>query len=62
MNTDLNALYLRRNDLWNSQPRCNMAAPEAEKEAYKLRTEAWLTAMHELDALIAATRNAQAAA
>jgi hypothetical protein len=61
MNTDLNALYLRRNDLWNNQPRCNLAAPKAEKEAYKLREQAWLTAMHEIDGLIAAARKGEAA-
>ena len=56
MKNDLNALYLRRNDLWNSQPHCNLGDSAAVKAAYRAREEEWLAKMHEIDSLIAAAR------
>ena len=55
----LTALQLRRTKIWNSQPHCKLGAPQSEKEAYKIRAEAWLTAMHEIDVEIAAARKEQ---
>jgi hypothetical protein len=52
----LNALYLRREELWRSQPRINLAASQNERQAYKVREEKWLADMSEVDGLIAAAR------
>jgi hypothetical protein len=52
----LMALYLRRTEIWKSQPRINLAASFAEKRAYLEHEAKWLADMREIDGLIAVAR------
>lgn len=58
--TSLDSLCLLRTQLFARQPRCNLAAPQVEKDAYEQRVETWLKAMVVIDVLIALERKRDA--